>query len=325
MHARRPILTAAGIAGSLRAVNELKLYIIEGPNAGQDLDVERPAVIGRDPASAGLTLTDPEASRRHASVIPEGQALNIEDLGSTNGTFVNGERIDSARVLVRGDRLRIGTTVMEVAPAGSLQGTPAASAHDGDQDFAQPDTAESAAPPLAAVSGGSPEQPPGAPPPPEDPVPGAGSEPPPEPAYAPPPPPATPVEAPPGGPLTTQPGTAMQTRDSIVEWLLSAFVPFYSLYWFYRANKEMEAWSGGRIPFNATNSILALTLGWIVIIPPFVAWASYMARIREAQRMAGLPQTASFGGSVLRAFLLSYNIKWHQDQFNEIAVRQPQA
>ena len=116
----------------------------------------------------------------------------------------------------------------------------------------------------------------------------------------------------------------MQTRDSTVEWLLSAFVPFYSLYWVHRANKEMQAWSGGRIDYSAGATITALTLGWIIIVPPFVAWVNYMSRIREAQRMAGLPQTASFWGSVGRAFLLSYNIKWHQDQFNEIAIRQPQ-
>ena len=69
--------------------------------------MDGPGVIGRDPASAGLTLADPEASRRHASIIPEGRSLNIEDLGSTNGTFVNGQRIDQAVVLVPGDRLSV--------------------------------------------------------------------------------------------------------------------------------------------------------------------------------------------------------------------------
>ena len=116
----------------------------------------------------------------------------------------------------------------------------------------------------------------------------------------------------------------MPVRNSVVEWLLCYFVPFYALYWFHRANKELEAYSGGRIEYNATSSLLAITLGWFIIVPPFVAWASFMGRIREGQRMAGLPQTANFWGSVGRALLLSYNTKWHTDQFNEIGTRPPQ-
>ena len=116
----------------------------------------------------------------------------------------------------------------------------------------------------------------------------------------------------------------MPPRNSVVEWLLCYFVPFYALYWFHRSNKEMEAWSSGRIDYNATSSLLAITLGWLILVPPFVAWSSYMGRIREAQRMAGLPQTANFWGSVGRAILLSYNTKWHTDQFNEIGQRPPQ-
>ena len=116
----------------------------------------------------------------------------------------------------------------------------------------------------------------------------------------------------------------MQVRDPVPTWLL-CLIPFVGLFWFHRANKEMQAWSGGRIDYNATSSILALTIGCVLIyIPPIIAWNSYMGRIREAQRMAGLPQTASFGGSFLRSLLLGYNIKWHQEQFNEIAVRSPQ-
>jgi hypothetical protein len=116
----------------------------------------------------------------------------------------------------------------------------------------------------------------------------------------------------------------MPPKNPVAEWLLSYFVPFYGLYWFHRANKEMEAWSNGRIEYNPTSSLLAITLGWFILVPPFIAWSSFMNRIREAQRTAGLPQTANFWGSVGRAFLISYNVKWHQDQFNEIGTRPPQ-
>ncbi|HKP90868.1 MAG TPA: FHA domain-containing protein, partial [Thermoleophilaceae bacterium] len=136
-------------------MGEIKLQIIEGPDGGQELDVEGAAVIGRDPASAALVVHDPEASRRHASVIPEGQSINVEDLGSTNGTFANGEKLVGARVLVPGDRLRIGNTVLEVALASRAAA---------DEVFAGEAADDSAGlPTLAGVSGGSPEQPPGPP------------------------------------------------------------------------------------------------------------------------------------------------------------------
>jgi hypothetical protein len=188
---------------------EIKLQIIEGPDAGQELDVEGAAVIGRDPDSAALVVRDPEASRRHASLIPEGQSINVEDLGSTNGTFVNGEKLVGARVVVPGDRLRIGTTVLEVALASS--GSVTAYAPAGSAEV------ESGSPGLAGVSGGSPEQPPEGPggvppsgpggpppPPPGAPDPGAGGPPPPPPGggYAPPEPP---TEAPPAAPPSYQP------------------------------------------------------------------------------------------------------------------------
>src|SRR5205823_8427107 len=137
---------AAALPARVPAVSEITLQIIEGPNAGQALDVEGAAVIGRDPASAALVIEDSEASRRHASLIPEGQSLNVEDLGSTNGTFVNGERLVGARVLVPGDRLRVGTTVLEVAVVTAL--------HSRVRAVGAPRRTPAA--PMAGVSGGSP-------------------------------------------------------------------------------------------------------------------------------------------------------------------------
>jgi hypothetical protein len=96
------------------AVAEVQLVIVDGPNSGREFDLADSAlVIGRD-ASAGIVLDDPEASRRHAAASVEGASVRVEDLGSTNGTFVNGERITAARTVSEGDRVRIGTTVFEV-------------------------------------------------------------------------------------------------------------------------------------------------------------------------------------------------------------------
>jgi hypothetical protein len=180
-------------------MSEIQLHIIEGPGAGQALGVEGAAVIGRDPASAALVVDDPEASRRHASLIPEGQSLNVEDLGSTNGTFVNGERLVGAQVLVPGDRLRVGTTVLELVLAG-------ATASGAPPEDRSTTAAGEESRPLARVSGGSPEQPPGppgGPPPPTDPP--GGPPPPPPPGGGAPPPPPPPGGGPPPAPETPAP------------------------------------------------------------------------------------------------------------------------
>jgi hypothetical protein len=94
-------------------VAELQLVIVEGPDTGREFDLAGAIVIGRD-AAVGIVIEDAEASRRHASFSAEGSSATIEDLGSTNGTFVNGERLTGPRDLGAGDRVRIGITVLEV-------------------------------------------------------------------------------------------------------------------------------------------------------------------------------------------------------------------
>ncbi len=67
--------------------------------------------IGRDPDYADVALMDPAISRRHCVLSREGDAVRIEDLGSTNGTFLNEARIEGAEV-EPGDSVRIGATKM---------------------------------------------------------------------------------------------------------------------------------------------------------------------------------------------------------------------
>jgi diguanylate cyclase (GGDEF)-like protein len=81
---------------------------------------ERPLVIGRDPACDVVALDD-SISRRHARLLPTGQGgVALEDLGSRNGTVVNGERI-TRRVLADGDRIMLGRTVMKFALQSPLE------------------------------------------------------------------------------------------------------------------------------------------------------------------------------------------------------------
>jgi DNA-binding winged helix-turn-helix (wHTH) protein len=75
-------------------------------------------IAGRDPA-ADLWLESPKVSRQHARISIRGAAALVEDLGSKNGTYVRGERIDAATVVSPGDTVRIGpfTLVFSLASA----------------------------------------------------------------------------------------------------------------------------------------------------------------------------------------------------------------
>src|ERR1700760_3241130 len=96
-----------------------RLRAVSGPLAGQTFDVENEVVIGRE--DTDLTIDDVELSRRHAVVRPHASRLQVEDLGSTNGTYVDGTRIEEPTILGGGAEIQIGTTklvVEGVLPAG---------------------------------------------------------------------------------------------------------------------------------------------------------------------------------------------------------------
>ncbi|MEJ7786846.1 MAG: FHA domain-containing protein, partial [Solirubrobacteraceae bacterium] len=88
------------------------LKVTTGPAAGQLVEVEHEIVIGRE--GADLTIDDPEMSRRHTAVRPAGDGVEIEDLGSTNGTFVDDRRIDEIVTLHVSGTLRVGLTSLDV-------------------------------------------------------------------------------------------------------------------------------------------------------------------------------------------------------------------
>jgi len=75
-------------------------------------------LIGRDPAAA-IWIDSATVSRRHATLVVDGFVATLHDLGSHNGTFVNGERVHGARVLAHGDEVRVGPArlILHSAPA----------------------------------------------------------------------------------------------------------------------------------------------------------------------------------------------------------------
>lgn len=78
-----------------------------GHEPGMIYDLDGDIVFGRGD-TAEIRLNDPFASSRHARIYEQGRILVIEDLGSTNGTYLNEELLDGPRPLHPGDRVRIG-------------------------------------------------------------------------------------------------------------------------------------------------------------------------------------------------------------------------
>ncbi len=91
------------------------LVVAVGPAMGRRLALGDDLVIGRGVSGEGRLSDDVEISRRHARVSrdPSGE-LSIEDLGSANGTFVNGVRVRGRQLLQVGDSVRIGLTTLEL-------------------------------------------------------------------------------------------------------------------------------------------------------------------------------------------------------------------
>jgi len=101
----------------VRPVGGEQLRVTEGNAHGTSLSVEAELLIGRGASEEeGKLGDDPQLSRRHARVARDADGqLTIEDLGSTNGTFVNGARVSERQALKAGDSVQVGETTLEVA------------------------------------------------------------------------------------------------------------------------------------------------------------------------------------------------------------------
>lgn len=89
----------------------LSLAIIDGPDAGKVYRIEKPrVVIGR--TGADLVLNDSETSRHHAAIEIRETQMILQDLGSTNGTLVDGSRIQGEVELYNQGEFQIGGTTL---------------------------------------------------------------------------------------------------------------------------------------------------------------------------------------------------------------------
>jgi pSer/pThr/pTyr-binding forkhead associated (FHA) protein len=102
------------------------LKVTEGPSAGTEIQLEGDFLIGRSAEGDGTLGGDAEISREHARVSRAGSGeLLVEDLGSTNGTSVNGQRISAPTPIRPGDTLNVGTSTIVVEGAVAGAGTTA--------------------------------------------------------------------------------------------------------------------------------------------------------------------------------------------------------
>ncbi len=110
-----------------------RLVMSQGPQIGQTFTLDQDLLtLGRDPNN-DIVINDPQVSRQHARLTRQGNLVVIEDVGSTNGTFVNGMRLTGPHTLAHGNVISLGDAVTltyhgaDIATTEPLAGRPTVS------------------------------------------------------------------------------------------------------------------------------------------------------------------------------------------------------
>jgi pSer/pThr/pTyr-binding forkhead associated (FHA) protein len=110
----RAIGSHLGISVRRRRKEGTRILILKSEaSAGSEVEVANVTVMGRS-EEADVVLADPYASDFHMRLVAGNEGITLHDLGSTNGTYVNGRRVTAPTLLRRGDNIQVGKTVMEV-------------------------------------------------------------------------------------------------------------------------------------------------------------------------------------------------------------------
>lgn len=89
-----------------------KVTVVGADGKPRTFDLDEELIIGRAD-KCQIVITDPYASQVHARIFRRANGIFIEDMGSTNGTYLNKKRVGSPLAVNRGDRARIGKTTLE--------------------------------------------------------------------------------------------------------------------------------------------------------------------------------------------------------------------
>lgn len=89
------------------------LFVRSETQQGSEIEVTGVVVLGRSD-DADFALDDPYASEYHMRLVTQDSGLMLHDLGSTNGTYLNGRRVTAPAQLRRGDTVQVGKTTMEI-------------------------------------------------------------------------------------------------------------------------------------------------------------------------------------------------------------------
>jgi pSer/pThr/pTyr-binding forkhead associated (FHA) protein len=98
----------------------LELFVVQGPDQGRAFSLGPQSVIGRDPTSA-IRLTDEEVSRRHAIILLGEGRCTIEDLGSSNGTYLDDQLVEGEAEMQVGARIGVGQSVLELRESRGVE------------------------------------------------------------------------------------------------------------------------------------------------------------------------------------------------------------
>jgi predicted component of type VI protein secretion system len=192
------------VSGTPPATN-LQLEVVAGNAVGTTIGVDERIVFGRQTEGSGQLANDPELSRHHAEITHgPSDEYQLEDLSSTNGTYVNGTRLTEPIVLSLGDEIELGTTklvvrtlpappapeapAVDVRAATAVTDVPAAVRKSASAPPALTPPPPTPTPPVPTPRS-APPTPPSQPPPAPAPPPPAPAPPPPPPLPPPPPPP----------------------------------------------------------------------------------------------------------------------------------------
>lgn len=94
----------------------------------------------------------------------------------------------------------------------------------------------------------------------------------------------------------------------------------YYVVWYYKVNRELRDAAG--IDVSPVTAILAITIGWVIIVPPFVSWYRTFERIQQAQRQAGLATEVNpilgFVFYLVALYFLPVELLYAQDELNKL-------